>query len=93
MVRIITHNLLACHVKKCNANNFPLQFKDPKIEVRETELNPEFLKGFMPKIEWKALVDTARDVSVQYSLLDVMYNSGFLVRGYISSFGTARNVR
>jgi len=74
MVRVITHNLLACHVKKCNTNNFPLQFKDAKIEVREAEFNAEFLKGFMPKIEWKALVDTAREVSVLYSLLSTKYN-------------------
>lgn len=63
MVRLITHNLLACHVKGCNANNFPLQFKNVQIELREAEFNPEFLKGFMPKIEWKALVDAAREVS------------------------------
>jgi len=74
MVRIITHNLLACHVKKCNTNNFPLLFVDAKIEVREAEFNAEFLKGFMPKIEWKALVDTARVVSLLYSLLSTKYN-------------------
>jgi multifunctional methyltransferase subunit TRM112 len=71
MVRLITHNLLACHVKKCNTNNFPLQFKDAKVEVRDAELNVDFLRGFMPKIEWKALVDTARDVSMLYSVLDM----------------------
>ncbi|KAF4622634.1 hypothetical protein D9613_009276 [Agrocybe pediades] len=59
MVRLITHNLLACHAKDCNTNNFPLQFKDVQLEIREADFNPEFLKGFMPKIEWKALVETA----------------------------------
>ena len=62
MVRLITHNLLACHVKGCTSNNFPLEFKDVQIELRDAEFNPEFLKGFMPKIEWKALVDAARQV-------------------------------
>lgn len=64
MVRLITHNLLACHVKGCNTNNFPLQFKDVQIELREAEFNPDFLKGFMPKLEWKALVDVARQVLI-----------------------------
>lgn len=64
MVRLITHNLLACHVKGCNTNNFPLQFKDVQIELREAEFNPDFLKGFMPKLEWKALVDVAREVFI-----------------------------
>ncbi|KAF8869775.1 hypothetical protein BD779DRAFT_1583632 [Infundibulicybe gibba] len=62
MVRLITHNLLACHVKGCNSNNFPLGFKDAQIELRESEFNPEFLRGFLPKLEWKALVDTAREL-------------------------------
>ncbi|PFH48534.1 hypothetical protein AMATHDRAFT_149746 [Amanita thiersii Skay4041] len=62
MVRLITHNLLACHVKGCTSNNFPLQFQDVSIEIREAEFNPDFLRGFIPKIEWKALVDTARQL-------------------------------
>ncbi|KAF8736766.1 hypothetical protein AX14_014001 [Amanita brunnescens Koide BX004] len=62
MVRLITHNLLACHAKGCTSNNFPLQFADVQVEIREAELSSEFLKGFMPKIEWKALVDAARQL-------------------------------
>lgn len=62
MVRLITHNLLACHVKGCDSNNFPLTFSDAEVEIRETEYNSEFLKGFFPKIEWKALVDSARQL-------------------------------
>ncbi|KAK0474968.1 hypothetical protein IW261DRAFT_1498020 [Armillaria novae-zelandiae] len=62
MVRLITHNLLACHVKGCTSNNFPLEFKDVQVELREAEFNPDFLRGFIPKIEWKALVDAARQV-------------------------------
>ena len=64
MVRLITHNLLACHVKGCTSNNFPLLFKDAKVEIREAEYNEEFLRGFLPRIEWKALVDAARQVRV-----------------------------
>ncbi|KDQ12106.1 hypothetical protein BOTBODRAFT_113423 [Botryobasidium botryosum FD-172 SS1] len=62
MVRLITHNLLACHAKGCTTNNFPLAFRDVQLENREAEYNPEFLKGFMPKIEWNALVSTAREL-------------------------------
>ncbi len=62
MVRLITHNLLACHVKGCTSNNFPLIFKDVQVELREAEFNADFLKGFMPKIEWNALVNAAREV-------------------------------
>ncbi|KAF9039276.1 hypothetical protein BJ165DRAFT_378079 [Panaeolus papilionaceus] len=62
MVRLITHNVLACHAKHCSTNNFPLQFKDVKVEIREAEFNADFLKGFLPKLEWKALVDTAKEL-------------------------------
>ncbi|KAF8586669.1 Trm112p-domain-containing protein [Ramaria rubella] len=62
MVRLITHNLLACHAKGCTSNNFPLAFKDVQIEFREAEFNGDFLKGFLPKVEWRALVDAARQL-------------------------------
>ena len=62
MVRLITHNLLACHVKNCTSSNFPLTFKDVQIELRDAEFNPDFLRGFLPKIEWGALVGAAWEV-------------------------------
>ncbi|KAF9507345.1 hypothetical protein BS47DRAFT_1321304, partial [Hydnum rufescens UP504] len=62
MVRLITHNLLACHVKGCTSNNFPLILKDARVELREADFNPDFLRGFMPKIEWGALVSAERDL-------------------------------
>jgi multifunctional methyltransferase subunit TRM112 len=64
MVRLITHNLLACHAKGCNSNNFPLAFKDVQIELQEAEFNGDFLKGFLPKLEWPALVDAAKQASL-----------------------------
>jgi len=62
MVRLITHNLLACHAKGCTSNNFPLQLKDVQVALREAEFNPDFIRGFIPKIDWNALVDAARQV-------------------------------
>jgi len=62
MVRLITHNLLACHAKGCTSNNFPLQLKDVQIALREADFNPDFVRGFIPKIEWNALVNAARQV-------------------------------
>ncbi|KAH8823046.1 Trm112p-domain-containing protein [Flagelloscypha sp. PMI_526] len=60
MVRLITHNILACHVKGCTSHNFPLEIKDAVVELREAEFNIDFLKGFLPKLEWPALVQAAR---------------------------------
>ena len=69
MVRLITHNILACHAKGCTQNNFPLVFQDVTVEIKEGEFNAEFLENFLPRIEWKALVDTAKQVRPYILLL------------------------
>ena len=56
MVRLITHNLLACHAKGCTSKNFPLELKDIQIESREAEFNPDFLRAFLSR-HWWALID------------------------------------
>ncbi len=63
MVRLITHNLLACHVKGCTTNNFPLKLTNVKLALREGDFNPDFLRGFLPRIEWDALIQASREVS------------------------------
>ena len=63
MVRLITHNILACHAKGCTTNNFPLKFSNVKLALRETDFNPDFLRGFLPRIEWDALVQSSREVN------------------------------
>ncbi|KXN90731.1 Multifunctional methyltransferase subunit trm112 [Leucoagaricus sp. SymC.cos] len=62
MVRLVTHNLLACHAKDCTTNNFPLIFQNVQLEIREADFNPDFIKTFLPKVEWNALVRTAREL-------------------------------
>ncbi|KAI9632512.1 uncharacterized protein MKK02DRAFT_35380 [Dioszegia hungarica] len=62
MVRLITHNMLACHVKNCTKDNFPLVFSEVELVIRESEANYDFLRRFMPKLDWPALVDTARSL-------------------------------
>nr|XP_018264622.1 multifunctional methyltransferase subunit TRM112 [Kwoniella dejecticola CBS 10117]OBR86780.1 multifunctional methyltransferase subunit TRM112 [Kwoniella dejecticola CBS 10117] len=62
MVRLITHNMLACHVKNCTKDNFPLSFSEVELVIRPTEENLDFLRRFLPKLDWTALVDTARSL-------------------------------
>lgn len=61
-MRLVTHNMLQCHVKGCNSNNFPLQLSDVEIEIQETDFNPKFLRNMLSKLEWNALVKTALEV-------------------------------
>jgi multifunctional methyltransferase subunit TRM112 len=69
MVRLITHNVLACHAKNCQTNNFPLAFSNVRIELKEADFNSDFLRGFLPKLEWTALVDTAKQARRIYTFL------------------------
>lgn len=63
-MRLLTHNLLACHSRNCTqtSNNFPLQCRQVTLEVQETEYNEAFLRGFLPKLDWEALVKTAKEL-------------------------------
>lgn len=69
-MRLITHNMLQCHVKNCNNNNFPLRFEDVQVELIEADFNPEFLSNMLNKIDWDALTSTAVQViCLDFSLL------------------------
>ena len=49
--------------ENCNKDNFPLVFSEVELVIREAPENLDFIVRFMPKLEWNALVDTARSVS------------------------------
>ena len=77
-MRLLTHNLLACNAKTCitTSNNFPLRFRNIQLELIEADVNRDFLRGFMPKIEWSALVSASREVSATITLVDAAAESG-----------------
>ncbi|EPZ35708.1 Trm112p-domain-containing protein [Rozella allomycis CSF55] len=55
-MRLLTHNLLQCHVKKCTTNNFPLNFaKVMTVEDREVEFHPQFIERMIPRLDFDAL--------------------------------------
>ena len=85
MVRLITHNLLACHAKGCNSNNFPLAFRKAQLQIREADMNVDFLKNFYPKLEWNALVETAKQVLSNFSTVLVSFSHAYIARRYFSA--------
>ncbi|WFD32130.1 hypothetical protein MSPP1_003174 [Malassezia sp. CBS 17886] len=64
-MRLLTHNLLACHAKTCGAssNNFPLKLQNVHLDLVEADWNESFLRGFLPKLDYAALVATAHDLN------------------------------
>ena len=70
MVRLITHNIVTRAVRgpASTTNNFPLRLQDVKVELREAEFHSEFIRGFFPRIEWKALAEAAKQVCIGHAV-------------------------
>ncbi|KAI5819398.1 adoMet-dependent tRNA methyltransferase complex subunit Trm112 [Pyronema omphalodes] len=60
-MKILTTNYITCAVKACktSSNAFPLEFRDAELVQEELEINEEFIRNILPRIEWPALVQTA----------------------------------
>ncbi|KAJ1655656.1 hypothetical protein IWQ61_004635 [Dispira simplex] len=65
-MRLLTHNMLQCHVKSCTdpALNFPLQLKDIELEQVETDRNDDLLLNLLQKVDWDALKATVVEVGL-----------------------------
>src|SRR4051812_5103586 len=61
-MRLVTHNMLQCHVKGCNTNNFPLKIQDAEVVQVEADFSSNFLKNVLGKLDWGALTRTATEV-------------------------------
>mmetsp|Transcript_13277 Transcript_13277/g.21673 ORF Transcript_13277/g.21673 Transcript_13277/m.21673 type:complete len:131 (+) Transcript_13277:80-472(+) len=57
-MKLLTHNMLTCNVKGVK-NGYPLKIEAAKHEVRETEMNADFLRSIVPRLEWKAFREAA----------------------------------
>jgi len=71
-MRLITHNMLSCNIKGVT-NGYPLGIEASRLETKESELNPEFLRKIFPKLEWKALRDAAHSVCVYAGFFFFLY--------------------
>ncbi|KAA8913503.1 adoMet-dependent tRNA methyltransferase complex subunit Trm112 [Sphaerosporella brunnea] len=60
-MKVLTTNYITCAVKACKSSSaaFPLHFKDAELVQEELELNSDFIRNVLPRIEWPALVTTA----------------------------------
>jgi hypothetical protein len=63
-MKLLTHNMLACHIKGVK-NNFPFLIEAAKVEVQDADYNPDFLRHVFPRIQWAAFLQGAESVSVK----------------------------
>lgn len=79
-MKLLTHNMLSCHIKVTTMNapnsnvqhgaqgvtqGYPFQIEATKVEVRETDYDPDFLRHMFGRIEWHALVAGAKAMGVE----------------------------
>eukprot|EP01089_Gocevia_fonbrunei_P018860 TRINITY_DN648_c0_g1_i1.p1 TRINITY_DN648_c0_g1~~TRINITY_DN648_c0_g1_i1.p1 ORF type:complete len:123 (-),score=28.49 TRINITY_DN648_c0_g1_i1:80-448(-) len=64
-MRLLTQNMLQCNVKGCDKDNFPLTIKATELKREETEFKSDFIVHIIPKLDWDALVKSAKDVGLE----------------------------
>lgn len=62
-MRLLTHNMLSSNVRGVS-NGYPLTLEVVKWSTKEVELNADFLRGILPKLDWPALVAATRAVGL-----------------------------
>lgn len=63
-MRLLTHNVLKCNAKGAE-RGFPLQLQIDEYEVRETDINYDFLKDLLPTLHWPGVVICASAVGLE----------------------------
>jgi len=60
-MKLLTHNMLMCN-KKGVKQGYPLRILATKVELKEAEFNPEFIRHVFPKLEYRALLMAAESL-------------------------------
>jgi multifunctional methyltransferase subunit TRM112 len=63
-MRLLTHNSLKSPVKGVS-QGYPLQIEILDMEVRESEVNPEFMKNLIPGLDWDGILVVAEAVGLK----------------------------
>ena len=68
-MKLLTHNMLQCHVKDCKKNNFPLKIEALTApSMQTTEFNKEFILNMLLKIDYNALLQALEDLKIRSEL-------------------------
>lgn len=70
-MRLLTHNLLQCHVKGCTTNNYPLTLRNikfEKVEVQAEKATP-LIARMLPKLDYSAVKSALDQCGIDRSAL------------------------
>jgi len=57
-MKLLTHNMLQSHIKNVK-QGYPFKIEADKIEVKELDYDPDFLRHIYPRINWNVLKEAA----------------------------------
>jgi multifunctional methyltransferase subunit TRM112 len=68
-MRLLTHNMLQCHVKECKKDNFPLKIElGAPVTTQPCEFNRDFILNMLLKIDYMALLQALEDLKMRSDL-------------------------
>lgn len=81
-MKLLTHNMLACHIKGVK-NGYPFKIEANKVERVNADYDPDFLRRMYNRLKWDAFLDGARSLDCAGSLPvtvtdDTLQDEGFL---------------
>ncbi|GJN10977.1 hypothetical protein PR202_ga29130 [Eleusine coracana subsp. coracana] len=62
-MRLLTHNMLASNVRGVTSG-YPLKLEATNWCTKDVDLNADFIRGLLPKIDWRALVAATRALNL-----------------------------
>ncbi len=67
-MKLLTHNMLQCHIKGVK-NGYPFKIEAEKVEERPADYDPDFLRHIFPRIQWDALREAASSMGKRTNAL------------------------
>lgn len=58
-MKLLTHNMLACHIKG-HTENLPFRIEATETQEVDADYDPSFLRHIFPRIEWPTLREAAQ---------------------------------
>eukprot|EP00798_Chlamydomonas_sp_ICE-L_P015970 gene15970-22101_t len=57
-MKLLTHNFLTCHIRGVK-NAYPFIIEAAKVETKDADYDPDFLRHIFPRIHWPAFLEGA----------------------------------
>ena len=67
-MKLLTHNMLACHIKGVQ-KGFPFKIEATKVDEVDADYDPDFLRRMFPRLEWSALREAAQAMGALHACM------------------------